>query len=91
MKFGIGYFSLQSPPFNPRPHKDLYSEMLDEISAAEQMGFESAWLKTAIARPRSSQPLPSLPEPRISVSGRGYFSCHFTTPYASLKTLQLWT
>jgi alkanesulfonate monooxygenase SsuD/methylene tetrahydromethanopterin reductase-like flavin-dependent oxidoreductase (luciferase family) len=44
MKFGIGYFSLQSPPFNPRPHKELYSEMLDEISVAEQMGFESAWL-----------------------------------------------
>jgi alkanesulfonate monooxygenase SsuD/methylene tetrahydromethanopterin reductase-like flavin-dependent oxidoreductase (luciferase family) len=44
MKFGVGYFSLQSPPFSPRPHKDLYSEMLDEISAADQMGFDSAWL-----------------------------------------------
>ncbi|HET7290364.1 MAG TPA: LLM class flavin-dependent oxidoreductase [Thermodesulfobacteriota bacterium] len=44
MKFGIGYFSLQSPPFNPRSHKDLYAEMLDEIGMAEEMGFDSAWL-----------------------------------------------
>ncbi|MGB2692336.1 MAG: LLM class flavin-dependent oxidoreductase [Thermodesulfobacteriota bacterium] len=44
MKFGIGYYSLQSPPHNPREHKDLYSEMLEEIVAAEDMGFESAWL-----------------------------------------------
>ena len=44
MKFGIGYFSLQSPPFSPRSHKELYSEMLDEISTADQMGFDSAWL-----------------------------------------------
>ncbi|MFI5322087.1 MAG: LLM class flavin-dependent oxidoreductase [Thermodesulfobacteriota bacterium] len=44
MKFGIGYFSLQSPPFSPRAHKDLYSEMLEEIGIADQMGFDSAWL-----------------------------------------------
>lgn len=44
MKFGIGYYSLQSPPFKPRAHKDLYAEMLDEISMAEEMGFDSAWL-----------------------------------------------
>ena len=44
MKFGIGYYSLQSPPHNPRDHKDLYSEMLEEIVAAEDRGFESAWL-----------------------------------------------
>jgi len=44
MKFGIGYFSLQSPPFSPRAHKDLYAEMLDEISMADEMGFDSAWL-----------------------------------------------
>jgi probable F420-dependent oxidoreductase len=44
MKFGIGYYSLQSPPFNPRAHKDLYAEMLDEIGMAEEMGFDSAWL-----------------------------------------------
>jgi probable F420-dependent oxidoreductase len=44
MKFGIGYYSLQSPPFNPRPHRELYAEMLDEIGAADQMGFDSAWL-----------------------------------------------
>ena len=44
MKFGIGYYSLQSPSHNPREHKDLYSEMLEEIVAAEDLGFESAWL-----------------------------------------------
>jgi len=44
MKFGIGYYSLQSPPFSPRAHKELYAEMLDEISMADQMGFDSAWL-----------------------------------------------
>ncbi len=44
MKFGIGYYSLQSPPHHPRPHKDLYAEMLTEIETADQMGFDSAWL-----------------------------------------------
>lgn len=44
MKFGIGYFSLQSPPHKPRPHRELYAEMLEEISAADEMGFDSAWL-----------------------------------------------
>lgn len=44
MKFGIGYYSLQSPPHNPRPHKYLYAEMLEEIATADQMGFDSAWL-----------------------------------------------
>jgi probable F420-dependent oxidoreductase len=44
MKFGIGYYSLQSPPHNPISHKQLYAEMLEEISIAEELGFESAWL-----------------------------------------------
>lgn len=44
MKFGIGYYSLQSPPHNPRPHQQLYAEMLEEINIAEELGFESAWL-----------------------------------------------
>ena len=44
MKFGVGYYSLQSPPHHPRSHKDLYSEMLTEIETADQMGFDSAWL-----------------------------------------------
>ncbi|MEQ9619995.1 MAG: LLM class flavin-dependent oxidoreductase [Deltaproteobacteria bacterium] len=44
MKFGIGYFSLQSPPHKSRPHRELYAEMLEEISAADEMGFDSAWL-----------------------------------------------
>jgi len=44
MKFGIGYYSLQSPPHNQRPHSDLYAEMLEEIKTADQMGFDSTWL-----------------------------------------------
>lgn len=44
MKFGIGYYSLQSPPHNPRKHVDLYREMFKEIETAEDMGFDSAWL-----------------------------------------------
>jgi len=44
MKYGVGYYSLQSPPHRPRSHKDLYSEMLSEIETADQMGFDSAWL-----------------------------------------------
>ena len=44
MKFGIGYFSLQSPPHSPRPHMNLYQEMLEEVKTADEMGFDSAWL-----------------------------------------------
>src|SRR5579885_2860912 len=44
MKFGVGYYSLQSPPHNPVSHQQLYSEMLDQIGVAEELGFESAWL-----------------------------------------------
>lgn len=44
MKYGIGYYSLQSPPHNPRAHVDLYREMLHEISVADNLGFDSAWL-----------------------------------------------
>lgn len=44
MKYGIGYYSLQSPPHKPKNHADLYREMLDEITTADDMGFDSAWL-----------------------------------------------
>ncbi|HEY7535658.1 MAG TPA: LLM class flavin-dependent oxidoreductase [Thermodesulfobacteriota bacterium] len=44
MRFGIGYYSLQSPPHNPISHQKLYSEMLEQVSLAEELGFESAWL-----------------------------------------------
>ncbi len=44
MKFGIGYYSLQSPKHSPRNHAELYGEMLEEIKTAEDMGFDSAWL-----------------------------------------------
>lgn len=44
MKFGVGYYSLQSPPHHPREHKALYNEMLTEVETADQMGFDSVWL-----------------------------------------------
>ena len=44
MKYGIGYYSLQSPAHSPRKHVELYKEMLEEISVADDMGFDSAWL-----------------------------------------------
>lgn len=44
MKFGVGYYSMQSPQHNPRPHRELYREMLEEVKLADQMGFESVWL-----------------------------------------------
>lgn len=44
MKFGIGYYTMQSPQHGPSPHQKLYADMLKEISVAEEMGFDSAWL-----------------------------------------------
>lgn len=44
MKFGVGYYTMQSPPHKQRSHKELYAEMLEEVSMADQMGFDSAWL-----------------------------------------------
>jgi len=44
MKFGVGYYTMQSPPHKKRSHKELYEEMLEEIDIADQMGFDSAWL-----------------------------------------------
>lgn len=44
MKFGIGYYSMQSPPHSPSLHQRLYAEMLEEVSVAEELGFDSAWL-----------------------------------------------
>lgn len=44
MKFGVGYYTMQSPPHHKRSHNELYAEMLEEVSMADQMGFDSAWL-----------------------------------------------
>lgn len=44
MKFGVGYYTMQSPPHKPRSYKELYAEMLEEVAMADQMGFDSAWL-----------------------------------------------
>ncbi len=44
MKFGVGYYTMQSPPHHKRSHNELYAEMLEEVAMADQMGFDSAWL-----------------------------------------------
>lgn len=44
MRFGVGYYSLQSHPSRPRLHEELYEEMLKEVASADEMGFDSAWL-----------------------------------------------
>jgi len=44
MKFGVGYYTMQSPPHQKRSHQELYAEMLEEVAMADQMGFDSAWL-----------------------------------------------
>jgi len=44
MKFGVGYYTMQSPPHKQRSHKELYAEMLEEVAMADEMGFDSAWL-----------------------------------------------
>ena len=44
MRFGVGYYTMQSPPHKKRPHRELYEEMLEEVSMADQMGFDSAWV-----------------------------------------------
>ena len=44
MRFGLGPFSMQSPPGSGKTHAELYREMLEQIVIAEDIGFESAWL-----------------------------------------------
>jgi len=44
MRFGIGPYTMQLPSDSKKTHADLYREMLDQVSLAEELGFESAWL-----------------------------------------------
>ncbi len=44
MRFGLGPFSMQSPPGSGKTHTELYREMLEQVVIAEDIGFESAWL-----------------------------------------------
>lgn len=44
MRFGVGLFSGQRPPGSSRTHAELYRDMLDHASLADQVGLDSFWL-----------------------------------------------
>lgn len=44
MKFGLGQFTLQIPPWDPRTPAQLYADTLDLAAFAEEHGFASFWL-----------------------------------------------
>lgn len=43
MKFGLGQFTLQIPPWDTRDHTELYEDMLRLAVRAEELGFDSIW------------------------------------------------
>ncbi len=44
MRFGVGPYTMQLPSGSADTHAGLYRQMLEQIAAAEELGFESAWL-----------------------------------------------
>lgn len=44
MKFGLGQFTLQIPPWDRRDHQRLYADTLELARLAERSGFDSFWL-----------------------------------------------
>ena len=44
MKFGLGQFTLQIPPWDPRDPARLYADTLELARLAEQRGFDLFWL-----------------------------------------------
>jgi probable F420-dependent oxidoreductase len=44
VKFGLGQFTLQIPPWDRRDHARLYADTLELAHLAEQAGFDSFWL-----------------------------------------------
>lgn len=44
MKFGLGQFTLQVPPWDSRDHAQLYADTLELAALAEHAGFDSVWL-----------------------------------------------
>ncbi|MFA5891839.1 MAG: LLM class flavin-dependent oxidoreductase, partial [Actinomycetota bacterium] len=44
MKFGIGQFTLQVPPWDLRAHAEVYADVLELIELAERADFDSVWL-----------------------------------------------
>ena len=44
MKFGLGQFTLQIPPWDKRNHAQLYADTIELAQLAERVGFDSFWL-----------------------------------------------
>jgi probable F420-dependent oxidoreductase len=44
VKFGLGQFTLQIPPWDERDHARLYADTLELARLAERSGFDSFWL-----------------------------------------------
>lgn len=44
MKFGLGQFTLQIPPWDDRDHARLYADTIELARVAERAGFSSFWL-----------------------------------------------
>jgi probable F420-dependent oxidoreductase len=44
MRFGLGQFTLQIPPWDKRNHAQLYADTLELAQIAERAGFDSFWL-----------------------------------------------
>ncbi|MCA1832596.1 MAG: LLM class flavin-dependent oxidoreductase [Actinomycetota bacterium] len=43
MKFGLGQFTLQRPPWDTRSFSEIYSDFLRLAELAEEVGFDSIW------------------------------------------------
>lgn len=44
MRFGVGMYSAQKPAGSPRPHGELYADMLRQARLAETVGLDSFWI-----------------------------------------------
>src|SRR5437867_11306023 len=44
MKFGLGQFTLQRPPWDTREFSEIYADFLRLAELAEAVGFDSIWL-----------------------------------------------
>jgi alkanesulfonate monooxygenase SsuD/methylene tetrahydromethanopterin reductase-like flavin-dependent oxidoreductase (luciferase family) len=44
LRFGVGDFSGQRPPFSAATHAQLYGELLDQAQLIDQVGLDSMWL-----------------------------------------------
>jgi probable F420-dependent oxidoreductase len=58
MRFGLGQFTLQIPPWDFRDHAQLYADTLDLAARAEQAGFDSFWLAEHHAASDGYNPAP---------------------------------